>query len=399
MHVKTVIKNEHQKILLLKEKRDDKKIRWDLPGAKFTEDQSFDEIVITNVQKVIGYYVYPGKIIGVSNYIERNQTDVYVIMDASILNGELLLSRDYENYAWIDLERLPDYPLTPWLEEYIENSKYPFEDVEQDFEERRGRNFRRRDSIQHDFKSTFSRERNVEDNTSGDHKSSFGLLKDTIKRTFRPKEAKISQTEPKANEIYEEHVATETNTHEDIIIDHGTTTQDIIIDHDNKEEDIIIDHGTTTQDIIIDHDNKEDDIIIDHKETQDIIVEHESKEPEIVIEEIDQKSEAKLESSASKPKQAGKKVKKAFDMNINKEENMKKVREVKKIIRKEPEIKIIHEGETTPHIRKEKASVEKISFSSERGKRPGWRERLNEINRTDANNQRKRVPKPKGRRR
>jgi ADP-ribose pyrophosphatase YjhB (NUDIX family) len=110
MYVKTVIYNEQNKLLLLKEKREDDKNRWDLPGATFTEEQSFDETVITNVQKEIGYYVYPGKIIGIGDYTSKTDKEVHVIMEGSILNGELLLSKDYETYNWVKLDRIKEYP-------------------------------------------------------------------------------------------------------------------------------------------------------------------------------------------------------------------------------------------------------------------------------------------------
>ena len=49
MHVKTIISNEVGKVLLLKENRSDRKKRWDLPGATLTEDESFDEVLISAV--------------------------------------------------------------------------------------------------------------------------------------------------------------------------------------------------------------------------------------------------------------------------------------------------------------------------------------------------------------
>ena len=74
-------------------------------------------------------------------------------------------------------------------------------------------------------------------------------------------------------------------------------------------------------------------------------------------------------------------------MNVNKDNNTVK----------EPEIKIIRKEDETPLIRKEKESKERISFSSENF-RTGWKERLNRINRTEVNNEKKEAPRPKGRR-
>ena len=77
-------------------------------------------------------------------------------------------------------------------------------------------------------------------------------------------------------------------------------------------------------------------------------------------------------------------------MNVNRTQNMKEPVRT-------PEIKIIRKNEETPHIRKEKESRERVSFDSESVK-SGWKDRLNRINRTDANNTKKEAPRPKGRR-
>ena len=62
----------------------------------------------------------------------------------------------------------------------------------------------------------------------------------------------------------------------------------------------------------------------------------------------------------------------------------------------EPEIKVIRKTDKTPLIRTEKESKEKVSFNSENITR--WKEKLNRINRTDASDEKKNIPRPKGQR-
>lgn len=339
MYVETVIYNEQNKILLLKEKRDDKKNRWDLPGATFTEEQSFDETVITNVQKEIGYYVYPGKIIGIGDYTSKTDKEVHVIMEGSILNGELLLSKDYETYNWVNLDRIKDYPLVPWLHSYVQNNKQPFRDVETEIEELTNQRQRRRELIQEDLRSSISSKNKSEKINSG-VTSSFGLLKETIKKTFHPREAKVNKTTPKPNEIYKEP---------EVKKEDKRIADKLNIRFKNNKEEEYVDKSVL---------EGESDIIIDHgnvQESGDIIIEHDDIE----------KSE-----------------------NIN--ENARP---------KEPEIKIIRKDEKTPHIRTEKESKDRFSFNSENVIRSGWKEKLNKINRTEANDEKKNIPRPKGKRR
>jgi len=318
MYVETVIYNEQNKILLLKEKRDDDKIRWDLPGATFTEEQSFDETVITNVPKEIGYYVYPGKIIGIGDYTNKTNKEVHVIMEGSILNGELLLSKNYDTYNWVDLERIRDYPLVPWLHSYIHNNKNPFQDVEAEIEELTNQRQRRREIIQEDLMSSIN-SKNKSEKINRGVTSSFGLLKETIKKTFHPREAKVSQTTPKSNEIYKEP---EVKKEDKRIAD----KLNVRFRHKPEEETVDKSVLESENDIIIEHDN------------------------------------------------------------------------VENIRPKEPEIKIIRKDEKTPHIRTEKESKDRFSFNSENIIRSGWKEKLNQLNRTEANDEKKNIPRPRGKR-
>lgn len=361
MYVKTVIYNEQNKLLLLKEKRDDKKNRWDLPGATFTEEQSFDETVITNVQKEIGYYVYPGKIIGIADYTNKTDKEVHVIMEGNILNGELLLSKEYETYNWIKLDRIKDYPLVPWLHNYIHNNKHPFEDVETEIEELTNKRQRRREIIQEDLMNSIH-SKNKTEKINGGVSSSFSLLKDTIKKTFHPREAQVTQTTPKTNEIYREQEEPKEN---------KKISEKLNFRFKHKPEEEYVDKSVLESnegDIIIEHDTEN---INSNDENTDIIIEHDEEVPDEIIPEtyVENKSDEKI------------------DIKVDKQENS---------TNNEPEIKVIRKTDKTPLIRTEKESKEKVSFNSENITR--WKEKLNRINRTDANDEKKNIPRPKGQR-
>lgn len=361
MYVKTVIYNEQNKLLLLKEKRDDKKNRWDLPGATFTEEQSFDETVITNVQKEIGYYVYPGKIIGIADYTNKTDKEVHVIMEGNILNGELLLSKEYETYNWIKLDRIKDYPLVPWLHNYIHNNKHPFEDVETEIEELTNKRQRRREIIQEDLMNSIH-SKNKTEKINGGVSSSFSLLKDTIKKTFHPREAQVTQTTPKTSEIYQEPEEPKEN---------KKISEKLNFRFKHKPEEEYVDKSVLESnegDIIIEHDTEN---INSNDENTDIIIEHDKEVPDEIIPEtyVENKSDEKI------------------DIKVDKQENS---------TNNEPEIKVIRKTDKTPLIRTEKESKEKVSFNSENITR--WKEKLNRINRTDANDEKKNIPRPKGQR-
>ena len=302
MYVKTLIPNEKGTILLVKEKRMDERPRWDLPGVALTEDESFDEAVTKGIQKEIGYYVYPGKIVGVKDFVTHDEKEINVIMDANILNGDILLNDHYEKYSWVSMERITEYPLAPWFNEYMKRNKRPFEDVEYEIEQINQRQHKRRELIQEDIVSSRSDDSiyKIEDKEVGESvKNSFGLLKDTIIRTFHPKQANVRRTQPKENIIYQ----------------------------------------TTT--------SSENDIIPETSSENDIIPETHDDDEITTI-------------STEKPK-------------------IRKIRE-----------------NNRPYIRKVKESTEKISFNTNR-KASNWKEKLNNINKTPSNNERRPAPKPRRR--
>ena len=332
MYVRTVITGEHDKILLLKQNRMDKKPVWDLPRTPLTEEESFDESVTNNIQKEIGYYIYPGKIIGVSEYNDRNLSEIHVIMEGFIINGELILSKNYEDYGWVPINRLSNYPLAPWLNKYITETDEPFKDVLIEIENMQEKDKQKHELVEEhifsmpkvntsifgskDKKSSTSNVE-IEDTTEKTEskssvKSSFGLLKDTIKRTFHPRKANVSQTQPKYNPNY------------DNSYDYPT------------EEEITPEENVDTSKIL-------------HETDDDIIIEHDADEVTSLEEET--------------------------------------------ITIEKPTVRVIRENET-PRVRKIKETKEKISFDSNSG---SWKNKLNKINRTKANDENKVIPRPKGR--
>ena len=159
-----------------------------------------------------------------------------------------------------------------------------------------------------------------------------------------------------------------------VMLDENDTVDEVNTKAETASDEIIIEHNTSSaDDIVLEHsiDNvtEFDDIVVEHEDTQD-------------------------------PKPEDNKPKKVFDMNVNSANNMKKENKIHEApkVSKNQNIKVIHNNEKTPYIRKEKQSTQKISFNSEGIKRQGWKEKLDEINRTTSNNEHKVIPRPKGKR-
>ncbi|WP_304123373.1 NUDIX domain-containing protein [Methanosphaera cuniculi] len=405
MYVKTIIRNNEDKILLIRENRTDNKDRWDLPGAPLTDDESFDEALIENVQKQIGYYIYPKEIIGISNYKQYNSKNLTVIMDSIIFNGDLILSRDYNDYKWVNMEDINKYPLSLWLNNYIKTNKNPFHDVEEIIDELDDKIDVREAMIEENIATedpnTFEE---PQKKVGRSLKSSFGLFKDAIKRTFHPKRAKVDHTEPKEN-LYIDYE----NTEDEIEYEgeFSQQAQQFINQSRREDETILIDNNMSDDDIILTDNVPSADEIL-HSSGDEIIVEHDietiiqpdsddvvddtgiinldmsSDDDEIIVDKAPQELQKKSED-----------IKLADE--IKAEEDKTDVEAVRSSI-KDHEIKIISENQTVPYIRKEKESEEKVSFNSEGINRHNWKDKLDKFNRTKANDKKKQVPHPKGKR-
>lgn len=365
MHVKTIINNEAGKILLLKENTTDRKKRWDLPGAPLSADESFDEALVKNIQHQTGYYIYPTRIVGITDYNQYSNKHLTIIMESVIINGDIILND--EEYKWIRIEEITNYPLVPWLKNYIKNTGHPFNDVADLLSEYEQKQNIREEMLAEKIISENKafKDDDIKENTGRGIKSSFGLLKDAIKRTFRPKKAEIHRTEPKDDayttyrpeEIYdevdEEAMEIITTQHDD----------DIIIEHDDAP---MTTYQRVPTDGMVDEASFEE--AVDHTNIFKHIKE-ENMVDEIVIDHEDDDEPSPIQSKYIKSKGR---------------------------IRNH-DVKIIKENTKTPHIRKEKVADEKVRFSAGVNK-SNWKEKLNQFNRTNANDKKKQIPHPKGKR-
>ncbi|MCD7781672.1 MAG: hypothetical protein LUG89_03125 [Methanosphaera sp.] len=408
MHVKIVIISEHGKILLLKERNTGRRPLWDLPGSDLTDEESFDEAVMNQVPKDIGFFAYPGQIIGTTLHKTRNGNHLYVIMESHTRNSDIILSEKYDSYVWINIERIGEYPLVPWLNNYIKHEENPFEDVTIALQEMDIKEGYKQDVIEENMDNytesitsmipsfdDITGRISLDDNESQESpnqkeesssKGSFGLLKDVINRTLHPREAEVTHNQPKERiypetpSINEEELEEQLNfkfknSDDDIIITHDAYDDDIIIDHSEDDinknpDDILLESLDNNSDsLLVNSDvfDSDDDIIIDHSEDEVII------EDQIVTDEVVQSDEKIAQKSTEERKIKG------FNMNVNSDQNMKKQEPL--IIKSEPK------QDTEPR----KPATEKDD------KKVSWKERLDNFSRTDANEERT-VPKPKGKR-
>jgi 8-oxo-dGTP diphosphatase len=119
--VRALLTDADGKILILKRATDSKTNpgKWELPGGKVDQGESFDKALIREVLEETSLKIALDHVVGVSQQNLPLIRAVHIIMTGKIVDGELNLSSEHEGYAWEFMENLGDYELADWLEDYI----------------------------------------------------------------------------------------------------------------------------------------------------------------------------------------------------------------------------------------------------------------------------------------
>ena len=119
--VRVLLTNQEGKILILKRSTDSKTNpgKWELPGGKVNQDESFDHALIREVYEETNLKIALEHVVGASEQNLHIIRAVHIIMSGKIIDGELNLSNEHEGYAWVLMETLSDYELADWLEDYV----------------------------------------------------------------------------------------------------------------------------------------------------------------------------------------------------------------------------------------------------------------------------------------
>jgi 8-oxo-dGTP diphosphatase len=122
--VRVLLTDQDGKILILKRSTDAKTNpgKWELPGGKVNQDESFDHALIREVYEETNLKIALEHVVGASEQNLHIIRAVHIIMSGKIIEGELNLSAEHEGYAWVFIETLPDYELADWLQDYVNQS-------------------------------------------------------------------------------------------------------------------------------------------------------------------------------------------------------------------------------------------------------------------------------------
>ncbi|AXV38110.1 MAG: NUDIX domain-containing protein [Methanobacteriaceae archaeon] len=121
--VRVIITDDEGKILIIKRSSHSKTNpgRWELPGGKVDQGESFDQALLREVYEETGLKISLDHVVGVSEQNLHIIRAVHIIMAGTVTGGELNLSSEHDGYAWVYIDNLSQYELADWMELFVHN--------------------------------------------------------------------------------------------------------------------------------------------------------------------------------------------------------------------------------------------------------------------------------------
>ena len=123
LSIKVLIRNRSGELLLLQRSMQSKNNpgKWDLPGGKMEESESFDSAVYREVCEETGLNISSIGVAGATESESPTKHVVYLILQAVSDSGEVHLSDEHMNFAWVSASKLRDIDIAPQLAGFVRN--------------------------------------------------------------------------------------------------------------------------------------------------------------------------------------------------------------------------------------------------------------------------------------
>ena len=85
--------------------------KWDFPGGKVGSGEMFDRALLRETREETGLEISLQHLAVAIEFEIRTIQVVCIIMEAHLESGEVRLSREHEDFAWVALQELPNMDL------------------------------------------------------------------------------------------------------------------------------------------------------------------------------------------------------------------------------------------------------------------------------------------------
>ena len=121
--VRAVILDDQGRCLLLRRSGINKHFvgQWEWPGGKTDDGETFDVALRREVREETGLEVEPVGVVGAVG-LEMAKVRIAVLcMVAKLVGGDLALSEEHDQHAWVPLAEIPQWDMTDGLNELAQS--------------------------------------------------------------------------------------------------------------------------------------------------------------------------------------------------------------------------------------------------------------------------------------
>ncbi len=113
LSAKVVVRDEGGRCLLLKRSLSSKGNpgKWDLPGGKVDPGEGFEQGLLREVAEETGLTISIQHAVGAAESESPTSKVVYLILEGRLQSGQVRLSSEHDEYAWVNRRELPKMKL------------------------------------------------------------------------------------------------------------------------------------------------------------------------------------------------------------------------------------------------------------------------------------------------